>query len=77
MYLITSLSIEVLVNHYQTEMQQAGWQQQALSQVENFHLSLWSFIDEQKQLWQGVLYFLAVPNKTTQFTGLFRIEPLN
>ncbi|MBE9102978.1 hypothetical protein [Vacuolonema iberomarrocanum] len=76
-YLITSLSIEVLVNHYQTEMRQAGWQQQVMSQVENCHLSLWSFIDEQRQLWQGVLYFLAVPNKTTQFTGLLRIEPLN
>jgi len=76
-YIITSLSIEALADHYQTEMQQAGWQQQATSQLDNCHLSLWVFIDEQEQSWQGILNFLVRPERVAHYTGLLRIEPLN
>lgn len=73
-FINTSLTATALINHYQAQMQQADWQQQATSLKENCHLSFWLFTDEQGQLWQGFLNLLARPKKTGQYTGCLRIK---
>ncbi|NJL23469.1 MAG: hypothetical protein HC895_25860, partial [Leptolyngbyaceae cyanobacterium SM1_3_5] len=38
-YITTTLSAAALIDHYQAEMQQAGWQLQAISQREKLFIS--------------------------------------
>lgn len=71
----TSLSAAALVNPYQVEMQQAGWQLQATSQRETCYFSLWS-LTVQGRSWQGTLSLLAHPERRDRFTASLNIQPL-
>lgn len=48
----TDLEAEALINHYATQLQQAGWTQVETSEV---GLSRWSYQDEEGRNWQGLL----------------------
>ncbi|KAM3113191.1 hypothetical protein [Phormidesmis sp. 146-33] len=72
---ITSLSSAGLVSYYCTEMQQAGWQLQVISQNENSYVSLWSFTDGHGQGWQGILSLLVNPESTQHYSSFLEIQP--
>jgi hypothetical protein len=71
--ILTSLPVTVLANHYDAEMQRAGWQLQVTSQSSDCYFSLWSFTDQKGQLWRGVLNLLTRPERSNQYTASLKI----
>ena len=64
-------------NHYLTEMQRLGWQQQIISQREKHHFSLWFFTDKLGQSWQGFLNLLSMEEEPNKYIGQLKIELLD
>lgn len=75
-YISTTLSATALIDHYQTEMQQAGWQLQAISQQENNYFSLWS-LTQQARSHQATFSLLTHPNRSDRFTGFLSVAAID
>ena len=76
-FINTVLVPELLHNHYLTEMQRLGWQQQIISQREKHHFSLWFFTDKLGQSWQGFLNLLSMEEEPNKYIGQLKIELLD
>ncbi|NJL37858.1 MAG: hypothetical protein HC899_14810 [Leptolyngbyaceae cyanobacterium SM1_4_3] len=73
----TSLSSDLLLNHYSTQLAQSGWTQQAGEEQNGLWWSIWKLQDQQDQMWQLLLSFVADENYVDQFTASLRILNVN
>jgi len=76
----TGLDIEALINHYNSQFEQADWVQVDRGEGELSRWSIWSFQDEEGESWQGFLLIAKVqdtPNQYTGFVQIFRPSPNN
>jgi hypothetical protein len=73
----TSLSSDLLLNHYSTQLAQSGWTQQAGEEQDGLWWSIWKLQDQQDQMWQLLLSFVADENHVDQFTASLRILNVN
>jgi hypothetical protein len=73
----TSCSSDLLLAHYNTQLAQSGWTQQAGAKQDRLLWSAWTLHDQRNQSWQLLLSFLADSSHSDQYTASFRMLSLN
>jgi hypothetical protein len=66
----TDLDAEALINHYASQLQQAGWTQVETSER---GLSRWSYRDEEGNDWQGSLLITEIQEMPNQYAAYIQI----
>ncbi|MBD2059239.1 hypothetical protein H6F88_25135 [Oculatella sp. FACHB-28] len=66
----TDLDAEALINHYASQLQQAGWRQIEASER---GLSRWSYQDEEGRDWQGSLLITEIQGTPNQYAASIQI----
>ncbi|XGV97397.1 MAG: hypothetical protein ACAF41_32340 [Leptolyngbya sp. BL-A-14] len=72
----TKLSSQALVQHYEKQLEQAGWTQQSKQQNGEHFWSLWKWKDNKGKSWQANLTLIKAENKPNQyFASIVAFEP--
>ncbi|MBD1995927.1 hypothetical protein H6G00_04750 [Leptolyngbya sp. FACHB-541] len=69
----TDLDIETLINHYNSQFEQADWLQIDGGEGELSRWSIWSFQDEEGENWRGLLVISKVQETPSEYVGFVQI----
>lgn len=69
----TALDAEALINHYNSQFEQADWVQIDTGEGEPSRWSIWSFQDEEGESWGGLLVITEVQNTPNEYIGFVQV----
>ncbi|MBD2054877.1 hypothetical protein H6F88_02350 [Oculatella sp. FACHB-28] len=67
------IDIETLINHYNSQFEQADWLQIDGGEGELSRWSIWSFQDEEGENWRGLLVISKVQETPSEYVGFVQI----